>query len=64
MKIYLVLNRISKNKIIPLVQKLTQLEECIILSCFAFAQIYKLYGYGQYKMHGNFINVFAHVNKT
>jgi hypothetical protein len=34
-----------------------QLKECFISPCFAFAHIYKLYGYGQYKMHGSVINV-------
>jgi hypothetical protein len=31
-------------------------------SCFA--QIYKLQGYGQYKMHGSVINVLANVDQT
>ncbi len=30
---------------------------------FIFVQIYKLYGYGQYKIHGNAINVLANVNQ-
>jgi hypothetical protein len=48
----------------PLVQNLTQLKKCLISICFTFVQIYELYDYGQYKMHGNFINVFANVNQT
>ncbi len=28
-----------------------------------FVQIYKLYGYGQYKIHGSVINVLANVNQ-
>jgi hypothetical protein len=59
-----VLNRIFKNKIIPLVQKLTQLKEHIISSCLTFVQIYKLYGYGQYRMHGSVINVLIDMNQT
>jgi hypothetical protein len=58
------LNKFSKNKIIPLVQKLTQLKEHIILTCFAFAQIYKLYGYEQYRMHGSVIKVLIDMNQT
>ena len=30
----------------------------------AFAQIYKIQGYGQYKMHRSIINVLANVNET
>jgi hypothetical protein len=30
---------------------------------FVFVQIYKLYGYGQYTIHGSVINVFANVNQ-
>ncbi len=32
-------------------------------SCITFVQIYKLEKYGQYKMHGNVINVLANVDK-
>jgi hypothetical protein len=46
-----------------LVQKLTQLNGHIISSCFAFAQIYKLYGYEQYRLHGSVINVFIDMNQ-
>jgi hypothetical protein len=49
---------------VPLVQKLTHLEKHLVLSHFAFVLIYKIYGYGQYKMHGNVINVLANVNQT
>jgi hypothetical protein len=62
--LYQVANKIPRNKIIPLVQKLTQLEEHLISPCLAFAQIYKLQGYGQYKMHGSVINVLANVDQT
>jgi hypothetical protein len=55
--------KFSKNKIIPLVQKLTQLEEPFI-SRLIFTQIYKLQGYEQYNMHDNFINVLANVDQT
>jgi hypothetical protein len=54
-------NKISRNKIIPSIQKLTQLKKHFISPCFAFAQIYKLQRYGQYKMHGNVINILANV---
>jgi hypothetical protein len=47
-----------------LVQKSTQLKKHIISSCLAFAQIYKLYGYGQYKMHDSVINVLIDMNQT
>jgi hypothetical protein len=53
-------NKKSRNKIIPSIQKLTQLEECFISPC----QIYKLKGYGQYKMHGSVINVPTNVDQT
>jgi hypothetical protein len=48
---------------ITLVQKLTQLEKRFISPCFAFAQIYKLQGYGQYNMHGSVINVPENVDQ-
>jgi len=47
-----------------LVQKSTQLKEHIISSCLVFAQIYKLYGYGQYRMHGSVINDFIDMNQA
>jgi hypothetical protein len=31
---------------------------------FAFAQIYKLYDYGQYRMHGIVINILTNVYQT
>jgi len=55
--LYQVPNQIHRNKIIPLVQKLTQLEKRFISPCFTFVQIYKLQRYMQYKMHGIVINV-------
>jgi hypothetical protein len=62
--LYQVSNKKFKNKIIPSIHKLTQLEEHFISTCFNFAQIYKLQGYGQYNMHGNVINVFINVSQT
>ncbi len=47
-----------------MVQNLTWLKKCLILTHFVFVQIHKLYGYGQYKMHGNVINVSANMNQT
>jgi hypothetical protein len=41
--LYKVLNKISKNKIIASLQKLTQLKERLISPCIYFAQIYKTY---------------------
>jgi hypothetical protein len=52
-----------RNKIISLVQKLTQLEKCLISPYFAFAQIYKLQGYMQYNMHGSVMNVPTNVDQ-
>jgi hypothetical protein len=54
--LYQVSNNFFRNKIIPLVQKLTQLKEHIISPHLTFAQIYELQGYGQYKIHANVIN--------
>jgi hypothetical protein len=48
---------------ISLVTKLTHLEEHFISSQLAFAQIYKLHGYGQYKMKGSVINVPTNINQ-
>jgi hypothetical protein len=62
--LYEILIIIFRNKIIPFVQKLRQLEECLISSHFAFVQIYKLCRYGQYKMHGSVINVLTNMNQT
>jgi hypothetical protein len=62
--LYLVPNSISRNEIIPLVQRLTQLEEQLISPCLAFAQIYKIHGYGQYSIHGSIINVPSNINET
>ncbi len=41
-----------------------QLEKHIILPHLAFAQIYKLFSYGQYKMNGIVINVYTNVNQA
>ncbi len=59
----LVQNKISRKKFIPLVQKLKQLGECFISPRLTFAQIYKLQGYGQYKMHGSVFNVPANAHQ-
>ncbi len=61
--LYQISNNFFRNKIIPLVQKLTQLEKHLISPRFTFSQIYKLQGYGKYKMHGNVINVPANVDQ-
>jgi hypothetical protein len=61
--LYQIPNKIHRNKIIPLVQKITQLEKRFISSHFTFVQIYKLQRYGQYKMHGIVINVPANVDQ-
>jgi hypothetical protein len=53
-----------ETKLFHKFKKLTQLEECIISSCFVFVQIYKLKGYGQYKMHDSVINILTNVNQT
>jgi len=62
--LYQVPNNFFRNKIIPLVQKLTQLKKHFISPCFVFAQIYKFQRYGQYKMHGSVINVPTNVDQT
>jgi hypothetical protein len=61
--LYQIPKKISRNKIIPLIQKLTQLNFLKISSWFVYTQIYKLQRYGQYKMHGNVINVPANVDQ-
>ncbi len=61
--LYQVPNKISINKIISSIQKLTQLEKHFISPRLAFVQIYELQGYKQYKMHGNVINVLANVDQ-
>ncbi len=45
------------------VTKLTHLEEHFISPQLVFAQIYKLHGYGQYKMKGIIINVPTNINQ-
>jgi hypothetical protein len=42
---------------------MNKLEKRFISPRFAFAQIYKLQGYGQYKMHGSVINVPTNVDQ-
>jgi len=44
--------------------KINTIKRTSISPHFAFAQIYKLQGYGQYKMHGSVINVPANVDQT
>jgi hypothetical protein len=50
--------------VISLVTKLTHLEEQLIYSWLTFVQIYKLHGYGQYKMKGSIINIPSNINQT
>ncbi len=45
--LYEVPNKIYRNKIIPLVHKLTQFKKWLLSPCFIFVQIYKLQRYGQ-----------------
>ncbi len=60
---YQVPYNISRNKMISSITKLTHLKECLIFPWLNFAQIYKLHGYGQYKMKGIVINVLANINQ-
>ncbi len=55
------MNKISRNKITP---KINIIKKSFISQHLAFIQIYKLYDYGQYKMHGNVINFLANMNET
>ena len=59
---YCVSNNIFRSFIIGFVKQLTSLEERLIPPPLAFAQIYKLYNYGRYKLHGSIINVLASIN--
>jgi len=52
-----------ETKLLHQSKNLTQLEKHFISPCFAFAQIYKLQGYGQYNMHGSVINVPKNVDQ-
>ncbi len=61
---YQVQYNISRNKMILLITKLTHLEERLIFPWLVFAQIYKLHGYGQYKVKGIVINVPSNINQT
>jgi hypothetical protein len=49
---------------ISFVTKLTHYKEHLISPQLAFAQIYKLHGYGKYKMKGSVINVPEDINQT
>jgi hypothetical protein len=60
---YQVPYNISRNKMISSITKLTHLEKCLVYPRLAFAQIYKLHGYGQYKMKGIVINVPTNINQ-
>jgi hypothetical protein len=44
------------------VSMLNNIEECLITPCLAFAHIFQLEGYGQYKIHGNVVNVPTNLN--
>ncbi len=48
---------------ISLLTKLTHLKKCLVSPQLVFAQIYKLHGYGQYKMEGIVINVPTNINQ-
>lgn len=61
---YCVPNNISRNSIITSVKQLTSLEERLISPRLAFAQIHRLYNYGQYKLHGSIVNVPANIDLT
>ena len=61
---YCVPNNIFRNSVIESVKQLTILEERLISPRLAFAQIHKLYNYGQYKLHGSIINVPANIDQT
>jgi len=60
---YQVPYNISRNKMISLITKLTHLEKCLVSPHLTFAQIYKLHGYGQYKMKDIVINVPTNINQ-
>ncbi len=47
-----------------MVQKLTWKGKFLISPCLAIAQIYKLYDYGQYRMHAIVINLLTDVDQT
>ena len=62
--IFYVPNNIFRNIRIESVNKLNVLEERLIYPQQAFAQIYKLHNYGQYKLHGSVINVSSNLDKV
>jgi hypothetical protein len=49
---------------ISLIRKLTHVEKQLIFSRLAFGQIYKLHGYGQYKIYNIIINVPSNIDQT
>ncbi len=61
---YLVFHNISSNSIINSISNLCELEERLIAPRQAFAQIWQVEGYGQFKIHGSVINALANINKT
>jgi hypothetical protein len=48
---------------ISLITKLTHLDERLVSPRLTFARIYKLHGYGQYKMKGIVISVPTNINQ-
>jgi hypothetical protein len=61
---YLVPHNISTNPIINSVSNLYEIEERLIAPRQAFAQIWHVEGYGQYKIRGSVCNVPTNVNRT
>jgi hypothetical protein len=45
-----------------LVLMLNNIEKCLITPCLAFAQIFQLQGYKQYKIYGRVVNVQTNLN--
>jgi hypothetical protein len=61
---YCVSNNIFENTIIKFGKKNAVLEERLISQHLPFAQIRKLYNFGQFKLHGSIINMPANIDKT
>ena len=57
MPAYFAPNVFSRTLAIDFVKQLSMLEEILLSSRLAFAQIHKLHNYGQFKLHGGIINV-------
>jgi hypothetical protein len=49
--------QIFYNTYIPFIAIFFELEKRLVVPRQAFAQIYQVQGYGQFKMHGSVINV-------